>query len=926
MPTRKREGMAPWNLQLAQNQPKRNAMKSNANIPYLLVFIFCLFYTGAMHAETWIVEDGVARAEIIISDSPTRTQRLAARDLQTHIKKISGAELEILSAPSGNLPIRLYVGSSSHTDALGISAQGLKHGAYRIASGENWMAFLGDDTDFVPIEPWPRNSSDISSGKMQQAWDAITGEHWGYPHRQLHKHYSGPNRAFGTPDEVQTDDDGNIHVWTYDERGSFNAVCGYLRSLGVRWYMPGEIGEILPEMDSIPLPKINQTVQPDFPMRILQFRPAVDGREIMMWGFRLGVRRPFGRQAAHGFRDMTDNQHTMTNHPDWFALYGDQRHNRPDISNNQLCYSNEELFREAVRFAQTQFDHYNMDVVSIMPPDGYTALCQCELCKGKGSPELGPRGTLSNYVWDFVNRVAKEIAISHPGKKISNCAYGVYTEPPSNIDKLEPNVQVIIVGGRRPKDQDQENIRRIREAWTTKTDNPVEIFENYPFTSRNFYLPIFNLTALGEGITATKGISRGEDVWLSMDFSDKAVGLNHFMVYFTARMYWGGKDQNIHALFDEYVNRFYGPADEPMREFFTFCDQHWAVMDQDAVKASQALDLFEQAKQATEKQSIYGRRIALIDNYLERLRLRLTVLSQKRGPVPSVRKVGGDPLSPIVVDGKLDDLPWQKIPTSSTGKFKELQTGEPPRHPTSFMVEWRNRTLYLAIRCEETLGEPLNIATRKNEDPALWYGDAIEILIEPERHSYYQIAVNPAGAIIDLDRGTSKANRQRWSSQAEVATHIGKDHWIVEIGIPITQDENDPYHRVIGTQPSVDLPWYINLCRQRLRENSEEYSAFAPTGTQSFHVPMKFGHFYKGGSHKFDADPTVTDYLIESSKAKKLVRARKYEEALAIYTALFEDKNATPLQKPLALKQAANCARKLKMDDLAKELEARISE
>ena len=89
---------------------------------------------------------------------------------------------------------------------------------------------------------------------------------------------------------------------------------------------------------------------------------------------------------------------------------------------------------------------------------------------------------------------------------------------------------------------------------------------------------------------------------------------------------------------------------------------------------------------------------------------------------------------------------------------------------------------------------------------------------------------------------------------------------------------------------------------------------------------MKFGHFYKGGSHKFDADPTVTDYLIESSKAKKLVRARKYEEALAIYTALFEDKNATPLQKPLALKQAANCARKLKMDDLAKELEARISE
>jgi hypothetical protein len=876
-------------------------------------------------AAPFIVKDGTARAEIIISDTPTRTQRLAARDLQTHIRKISGAQLAILSTPSGNLPNKLYVGASSHTDALGISAKGLEYGAYRIVSGDNWIAFIGDDTDFVPIEPWPRSSTDIRSGKTQRAWNAITGKNWGFPNKQIHKHYSGPNSAFGTANEVQTDANGDIHVWTFDERGSFNAVCGYLRGLGVRWYMPGEIGEIIPQMDSIPLAKIDQIVRPDFPMRILQFRPTGGGRDAWMWGFRLGVRRPFGRQAAHGFRDMTDNEHTMKNHPDWFALYGGQRHNRPDTKNNQLCYSNEELFREAVRFAQIQFDHYDMDVVSIMPPDGYSAICQCELCEGKASPELGPRGTLSNYVWDFVNRVAKEIAKTHPGKRISNCAYGVYTEPPGNIDKLEPNVQVIIVGGRRPKDPDPENIRRIREAWTVKTDNPIEIFENYPFTARNFYLPIFNTTALGAGIKATKGVSRGEDIWMSMDFSEKGVGLNHFMAYFTARMYWGGKDQEIHSLFDEYVTRFYGPAASPMRDFFAYCDQHWAAMDKDAAKAGQALKLFEQAKQAADKGSIHGRRIALIDNYLERLRTRLTVIAQKRGPVPSVRKVGGSPVTPIVVDGRLDDLPWQKIPSSSTGTFKENQTGEPPSQSTSFKVEWRNNTLYFAIRCEEKPGEPLNIATRKNEDPALWYGDTIEILLETTRHSYYQIAVNPAGAIIDLDRGMGKANRERWSSQAEVATHIADDHWIVEIGIPVTQDENDPYHRVIGNQPSIDLPWHINLCRQRVRGGVTEHSAFAPTGAKGFHVPMKFAYFHKGKSYRFEADPTVTDYIIESGKAKKLIRGRKFDEALSIYTTLADDKNVTPRQETFALKQAVLCARKLKNEDLAKELEARIS-
>ena len=896
---------------------------TNAAFMKLLLFLIVLSPTVA-GAESFLVENGEARAEIIISETPTRTQRLAARELQTYLKKISGAELRISSKPLADFPVKLYVGSSSFTSKLGISANELRYGAYRIVSDEDWMVFIGDDTDFVPIEPWPRSNTDNSSGKMQEAWNAITGENWGYPHRQLYKHYSGPNRLFGTPDEQQTDKDGDINIWTFDERGSFNAVCGYLRNLGVRWYMPGEIGEILPRLDSIALPKIDETVHPDFPMRNFQFRPGAGGREAMMWGNRLGVRRPYGRQAAHGFRDMTDNEHTRKHHPDWFALYGGQRHNQPDTKNNQLCYSNEELFAEAVRFARVQFDHFDMDVVSIMPPDGYVAICQCKLCEGRQSPELGPRGNLSNYVWDFVNRVAREIGKTHPGKKISNCAYGVYTEPPGNIDKLEPNVQVIIVGGRRPKDPDPENIRRIREAWTKKTDSPIEIFENYPFTARNFYLPVFNPTVLGEGINATKGFSRGEDVWLSQDFSEKGGGLNHFMVYFTARMYWGGKNQDIGVLLDEYLELFYGPAAEPMGRFIAYCEEHWFTMDKDAAKAGRALELFELAKRKADQESVYGRRLAFIDNYLERLRIRLSILSQKRGPVPSVRKVGGNSVTPIVVDGRLDELPWRKIPTSSTGKFRENQTGEAPSFPTTFMVEWRNHMLYFAIRCEEKPGEPLRIATKKNEDPALWYGDAIEILLETDRHSYYQIAVNPAGAIIDMDRSMDKTSRLRWSSQAEVATHVADDHWIVEIGIPVTQDENDPYHQVIGNQPSIDLPWHINLCRQRVRDGETEHSAFAPTGTKGFHVPMKFGYFHKGPSHRFEADPSVTDYLIESDKAKKLVRARKHKDALSIYQALADDEKATPRQESFALEQAARIARGLKDSDLEKELRERL--
>ncbi len=95
--------------------------------------------------------------------------------LQTYVEKISGAKLPIVTAPNPQVSVQIYVGQSPHTDKLNITAEGLKYGAYRIVSGDNWLALIGDDTDFTPIEPWPRSNNDIVSGKMQAAWDEITG-------------------------------------------------------------------------------------------------------------------------------------------------------------------------------------------------------------------------------------------------------------------------------------------------------------------------------------------------------------------------------------------------------------------------------------------------------------------------------------------------------------------------------------------------------------------------------------------------------------------------------------------------------------------------------------------------------------------------------------------------------------------------------
>jgi tetratricopeptide (TPR) repeat protein len=880
-----------------------------------------------LHAAPFLVESGRPRAEIVVAKQPQRTTLLAADELQTYIEKISGAKLPIVTEPRGNVPVQVYVGQSPHTERLGITSKGLRFGAYRVVSGDNWLVLIGDDTNFVPIEPWPRSHNDIVSGKMQTAWNAITGNTWGYPLTQLRKHYTGATGLFGTENEQYRDQDGNVNIWGFDERGSFNAVCGFLRKLGVRWYLPGELGEVVPDSPTIPLPKLDKTVRPEFEVRRFNVRFGTASRDTAMWAARLGMRDPYGLRVAHGMHTMTHCDAILNAHPDWFALYGGKRHSQPGQRLNHLCYSNEELFRETVTWARTQFDHFNFSTVSVMPPDAYISICQCRLCEGKDVPEMGSRGKLSNHVWDFVNRVAKETGKTHPGKQIVCCAYGANTNPPTNITKLEPNVQVIIVGGRRPANnlpEQREAIRALRNGWAEKTDNPLMIFENYPFTDRGWYLPAFVANSIGESINATKDISRGEDIWLSFgpNFDRTELGFNHFMVYFTARMYWGGPDQDVAAMLDEYCRLFYGPAAGQMHTFFDYCESNWQRMEKEKQVVDRALAHFDAAKESVEVDSIYAKRLALIDDFLAALRSKSKVLGQKRGRVPKLRTVH-DPKE-ITVDGKLDDAYWKNCPVSSTGSLRELQTGRQPIFGTSIKVGRLRDDVYFAIRCAEHRCEKLNITTERREDQAIWYGDAVEFLIETDSHSYYQIVVNPAGAMVDLDRGAEKHAWFRWESQAELATSISDDHWTIEIRIPVTDDGNDPLNQVVGRKPLQSLPWHINICRQRIRENGSEYSAFSPTGSASFHDRMRFAHFYDGRSYQFEAADLPGNFLFQHQAADALMRSRRFEEAISAWTQLAAREDTTDFQKSDAFEQAALAARSLKRFQQAAKLASQI--
>jgi hypothetical protein len=116
------------------------------------------------------------------------------------------------------------------------------------------------------------------------------------------------------------------------------------------------------------------------------------------------------------------------------------------------------------------------------------------------------------------------------------------------------------------------------------------------------------------------------------------------------------------------------------------------------------------------------------------------------------------------------------------------------------------------------------------------------LLIETQTHGFYQIAVNPAGLVLDVDH--QDGAKPAWSSGAQVAAFTGEGFWSVEMRLPVAGDLQatvDALNGIAGRKPAGTYPWYFNICRQRIRNGVAERVAFSPTLKLDFLEPAKFG-------------------------------------------------------------------------------------
>lgn len=139
-----------------------------------------------------------------------------------------------------------------------------------------------------------------------------------------------------------------------------------------------------------------------------------------------------------------------------------------------------------------------------------------------------------------------------------------------------------------------------------------------------------------------------------------------------------------------------------------------------------------------------------------------------------------------IIDGKLDDPCWKRIKPLSIfttdGNVSKLED-------TEVFLAYDGSQFYIAAKCTET-----EIAQMKADcterDGTVWQDDNLWFFFDTnhDKTTYYQLMVNPNGAIFDrsckLEAGTSTKDIS-WNGLWSVKSGRGEDFWTLEISVPL---------------------------------------------------------------------------------------------------------------------------------------------
>ena len=404
-----------------------------------------------------------------------------------------------------------------------------------------------------------------------------------------------------------------------DEAGILHATYFLLEDLGCRWYFPADWGTVIPKLVDITLPDGEQYRAPDFAIRTGLPITGLAADPDPSWtrnewgrGNHLGGWLWWGSGHSYQYLVSPDN---FKEHPEWFPWRNGARHTR------QLCTTHPEVRQAALQTVLNQIGADQPRLICVSPNDG-TDFCECDNCrkliptKADGTKDLD--NSIDRIV-EFANFIADNIREQYPRHYVTYMCDYHSVGTPTLVTPAKNTVFWIVQWGQdhfhgvTPETKMGQSLER----WS-KFGNPIFLYTYYGSYGSFTFWP--QVHAIRNDIPYYK--SKGAIGMYSQTEAHWGTQHLNFIVY--PRLLWDTKT-DVDALIDDFCNRFYGPAAEPMRKYYTLLEDtgrygpgqsqlHSGIIAIfNPTVLSQLRELIEQAKQlVADAELVYRQRMQFV--------------------------------------------------------------------------------------------------------------------------------------------------------------------------------------------------------------------------------------------------------------------------------------------------------------------------
>lgn len=356
--------------------------------------------------------------------------------------------------------------------------------------------------------------------------------------------------------------------------GTLNAVYAFLEDVvGVRWYVPTELGENVPRHRTIAIPAARRRDEPRFVNRrnhgidlSIRGAGATWRQRNRITSHSLDV--PFNRYSHWLYKVLPPSKYGET-HPEYYPVRGGKRFvpDKDNAQNWQPCTTNPDVVRLTIEAARRWFaEHPRSNFFSVGMNDS-AAFCECSACRALDLPgaEFRGRKMISDRYFTFVKQVADAVAKTHPDKYISCIAYSVVEEPPRKV-RIPKNVAVIITQDVAQWHDPEYKAKDMEFA--TAWSKAAGAFGTYDYTGLTWIMPRVYPHAMAESLRFYDRIG-------AVAVTNEAFPTWWYaapQMYLRARLMWNPK-QDADGVLNEFYTGFFGPGRDAMKTFYQLLER-----------------------------------------------------------------------------------------------------------------------------------------------------------------------------------------------------------------------------------------------------------------------------------------------------------------------------------------------------------------